>query len=105
MAFLAVFAIFLMTDIGYDVRCDTWTDSNTTGSLSFLSCFHDPEYCLSQYLNCHWAEIATVLCIVNNIFDELRHVSEVKKAVNCQICIFFKKMPIITCMYKTHGVS
>lgn len=85
LAFLVLFAIFMMTELGYDVQCGE-QGNTTTGEMvntttmrnsSLLVCLESPYGCLITFTKCHWAEMATLLCMGNNFVDELRQVSSV----------------------------
>ena len=74
LAFLIVFAIFMMTELSYDIRCDSAGNATAGEALSFFNCLQTPYDCLLIFFSCHWAEMATLLCMINNIVDELRQV-------------------------------
>ena len=76
LAFLSVFAIFMMTELTYDVSCSAGNQTAEHEVLSLFDCLRQPEECLFTFLTCHWAELATLLCVINNIIDEFRQVSD-----------------------------
>ena len=77
LAFLCFFGIFMMTELSYDMRCDNAQNSSAGEVLTFYNCFETHYDCLLIFTTCHWAEMATAICIINNIIDELRQVRKV----------------------------